>query len=366
MDVYEKLAKKLDELPQGFPSTDTGVELKILRMIFSPEEAEMALLMTPAPETAEQVAARISQPAEETRAMLDQMAKKGQIASLKTGGHQVYRFIPFVIGIYESQRNERMTKELAELFEEYGPYLARKAGGHAPHQARVIPVNAAIPTDLQVLMHDDIRQILNTAKSFRVQDCICRKEKKLMGDPCKHTIHNCIHYSMEENAYDYFNPEGEIITREEAFRILEQNEKEGLIHTTYNVVNVPGGFLCSCCSCSCAMIRAIHEYKAPYMIAKSNYVADIDLDACIACGICRDERCSMSAIVEEDGEYRVVQDRCIGCGVCVITCPSKALTMIERPVEDRDAIANDMMDWAKKRMVHRLQDEKEEKGIASE
>jgi len=99
MDVYEKLAKKLDELPQGFPSTDTGVELKILRMIFSPEEAEMALLMTPAPETAEQVAARISQPAEETRAMLDQMAKKGQIASLKTGGHQVSRFLAFVIGI---------------------------------------------------------------------------------------------------------------------------------------------------------------------------------------------------------------------------------------------------------------------------
>lgn len=242
MDVYKRLAKKLDELPQGFPSIDTGVELRILQHIFTPEDAEMALQMTPAPETAEQVAARLSKPVEEIRAMLDQMAEKGQIASLTIGGHQVYRFIPFVIGIYEFQRKERLTKELAELFEEYGPHLAGATGGHAPHIARVIPVNAAIPTDLQVLQQDDIRQILNNAKSFRLQDCICRKEKKLLGDHCKHTIHNCIHYSMEENAFDYFNPEGEIITREEAFQILEQNDQEGLVHTTYNIMNVQGAF----------------------------------------------------------------------------------------------------------------------------
>ncbi len=42
-DVYKRLAKKLDKLPQGFPATESGVELKILRKIFMPEDAAMAL-----------------------------------------------------------------------------------------------------------------------------------------------------------------------------------------------------------------------------------------------------------------------------------------------------------------------------------
>ncbi|MBC8421202.1 MAG: hypothetical protein H8E10_21705 [Desulfobacterales bacterium] len=41
------LAKKLDELPHGFPATRNGVELQILRKIFSPDEAEMTLNMRP-------------------------------------------------------------------------------------------------------------------------------------------------------------------------------------------------------------------------------------------------------------------------------------------------------------------------------
>jgi hypothetical protein len=35
MDVYKRLARKLDELPEGYPTTRSGVELKILRKIFT-------------------------------------------------------------------------------------------------------------------------------------------------------------------------------------------------------------------------------------------------------------------------------------------------------------------------------------------
>ena len=38
-DVYEKLAKHLDNLPAGYPSTESGVEMRILKRLFSPEEA---------------------------------------------------------------------------------------------------------------------------------------------------------------------------------------------------------------------------------------------------------------------------------------------------------------------------------------
>jgi hypothetical protein len=141
-DIYEQLAKKLDELPEGFPATEKGVELKILREIFTPDEAEMALKMQPVPETAEEIAQRLEEPISKMRPLLDGMAKKGQIASSKMEGRQVYRLAPFVVGIYEYQRRERFTRKLVELFEEYLPVLTKKVGGHRPHLTRVIPINA--------------------------------------------------------------------------------------------------------------------------------------------------------------------------------------------------------------------------------
>jgi len=41
-DIYRKLQQHLDDLPIGFPSTESGVEIKILKELFTPEEAEVA------------------------------------------------------------------------------------------------------------------------------------------------------------------------------------------------------------------------------------------------------------------------------------------------------------------------------------
>ena len=60
-DVYMRLAAKLDELPQGFPTTQSGVELKILEKLYTREEAEIALRMRLIPETVEAIAAGVHQ-----------------------------------------------------------------------------------------------------------------------------------------------------------------------------------------------------------------------------------------------------------------------------------------------------------------
>ena len=56
--IYAKLAKVLDTLPSGFPSTGSGVEIKILKRIFQPEEAELFCDLRLALETPEQIAKR--------------------------------------------------------------------------------------------------------------------------------------------------------------------------------------------------------------------------------------------------------------------------------------------------------------------
>lgn len=353
MTVFEKLAHKLDQLPEGFPATDSGVELRILREIFEPAEAEMALQMSPRPETAEAIAERLGRPLPEMRATLDHMAGKGQIASFKMAGQQMYRLAPFVVGIYEFQRRERLTRELVDLFEQYLPALAKKVGGYGPHLTRVIPVNAPLKADLNILPHDDIRQIIARAKSFRVQDCVCRREQGLLGNRCQHTLKSCLQYSMEEEAYAYFNLDGDVINKEEALRIVEAAEQEGLVHCTYNVEEAPGGFLCNCCPCCCGLLRSLKAFESPYILAKSNFLAYIEPESCQACGLCKDERCPMEAIIEENDEYRVVAQRCIGCGVCVVTCPTESIRLVSRPDADRDPMAKDMLDWGQKRRGER-------------
>jgi hypothetical protein len=42
-DVYRRLQQHLDRMPVGFPATRSGVEIRILRQLFSPEAAEIAL-----------------------------------------------------------------------------------------------------------------------------------------------------------------------------------------------------------------------------------------------------------------------------------------------------------------------------------
>jgi len=39
-DIYERLAMHLDDLPAGFPRTEGGVEMRILRRLFTPEDAD--------------------------------------------------------------------------------------------------------------------------------------------------------------------------------------------------------------------------------------------------------------------------------------------------------------------------------------
>ena len=349
-DVYKRLARKLDDLPNGFPETESGIELKILRKIFTPEEAEMALKIRPIPETVEAIAERLEKPVAEMQAVLDDMVEKGQIGSFKWLGQQVYMFFPFVVGIYEFQL-KRMDRELAMMVEEYGPTLAGALGGHAPAATRVVPISTEIKGDLTVHPYEDVRRLIDEARSFQLAECICRKERELEGHPCTHTKEICLSLSVEEGAFDRY-PLGRIISREEAHDAIRRAEEEGLVHCSYNVADGQV-FICNCCTCCCGILRGVKEHKMPYVLAKSNFVAAIDPDTCAACGDCAEERCPMDAIEEDGGVYRVLPGRCIGCGVCAPICPTESIHLVRRPEEEQDTPPANLMEWYVQRAASR-------------
>jgi Pyruvate/2-oxoacid:ferredoxin oxidoreductase delta subunit len=350
-DIYRRLARRLDELPHGFPATESGVELRILAKIFSPEDARLALELRPIPERADTIAKRLRRPEGEMRATLEAMALKGQIAAFPLHGVRVYVLMPFIVGIYEFQV-DRMDAELAEMFEEYAPTLVNTIGGKAPALARVVPVNVPIKARAEVLRYENVRDLLASARSFRLMECLCRKERAALGDPCSHTLETCMAFSPEPGAYDDFPLGGRTITREEAFAVLDRSEQEGLVHCTYNFQHQQM-FVCNCCSCCCGFLRGVKEFGAPHLLVRSNYVATVDAEACSACGACTDERCPMDAMTEADGAFRVDDVRCIGCGVCSVVCPTDAIALVPRPLSERTVPPKDIVAWSFRRAVSR-------------
>jgi hypothetical protein len=147
MNSYELLAKRLDALPNGYPPTEDGVELRILKFLYSPEEAELAARLKMPLETPQEVAARIGGDPKELRLMLKGMAKRGLIRAGKAEGGLGYGLLPFVVGIYEYQLG-RIDKEFAQLFEDYYQAAFTDILGIRPQVHRVVPVNETIQTGM--------------------------------------------------------------------------------------------------------------------------------------------------------------------------------------------------------------------------
>jgi electron transport complex protein RnfB len=353
VDVYTRLARALDALPNGYPATESGVELEILRKIFSLDDAAMAVKLKAIPESPAVIARRVRRPVDEVREALDRMADRGQIYKLRGKGRTPFRYAlaPFVIGIWEFQLNH-LDRELAELFEEYGPTLLRELGGSAPAMGRVVPVNRRIEAQAEVLPYDDLRATLERCNSFRVADCLCRKERALVGEPCSHTSETCMTFSRRPDAYEGMPEWGREITREEALALLDACEEEGLVHCTYNFQREPY-FVCNCCSCCCGFLRAVNQFGAPYMLARSNYVSVVDPELCTECGDCHDGRCPVSALSDGDGSTTADGDRCIGCGVCAVACTFDAIRLVPRPEEERVTPPETLVHWAVERTDHR-------------
>ena len=104
-DTYERLRDRLEMMATGYPATANGVEIKILRNLFSEEDADLFLKMEARPETAHQMAVRIGADVADMAARLEGMARKGLIFRVKQDEAICYFPVPFIVGIYEFQLN---------------------------------------------------------------------------------------------------------------------------------------------------------------------------------------------------------------------------------------------------------------------
>lgn len=329
-DVYRRLREFLDRFPLGFPATASGVEIEILKRLFTPEEAEIAVLLSPLPEEAEMIAVRGGRDPGSLEDALESMSRKGLLFRSRREGKAYYNTAPFMIGLYEYSV-EAMDEELASLYHEYYEvaYMEEMAASGVPG-FRVFPITESVRADAVLFPYLDLVEEVKAARIISVADCICRKEARLTGGGCDHPMETCLSFGA---AAEYYieNGIGREVSAEEAIAILEEADRSGLVHAGVNTTHLSN--ICNCCPCCCASMKGIVSRgldKRYFMNAL--FEAVVDAESCTGCGDCL-ERCPVGAITLED-TARVDRGRCLGCGLCAGTCSGEAITVALR--EDRE------------------------------
>lgn len=328
--IYEKLRNQIDQYSVGFPKAESGVDLKILKKLYTEEEAALFLDLSMVLEAPDSISNRTNRDLQKTTEMLETMAKNGLLFRKRKEDAVYFAAIPFVIGSFEFQL-KRMDKDLAQMVEEYfTESFFKNMGGTIP-PLRTIPVNRSVDAAQKVASYADAREIIKTKDKIAVANCICRTQQELLESSCGKPMEVCFSFGSHAEYY-LENGMARLIDQDEALAILDKCEESGLVNQPANMIN-PGG-MCNCCGDCCGVLRALNKLPKPAEQVTNIYWAEVDSDLCIGCELCMD-RCQMEAIHMSDDEISVINtDRCIGCGLCVTTCPEEALSLVEKP-EDK-------------------------------
>ena len=299
--------------------TYTGItykdpEYRILAPIVDDDMCDVMMHMRlEANRTAEELARRCKKDVAFVQQQLDKLMVAGVARQREVDGQICYYYPILVPGIMEGilANREQCDRypDLGACFEEYTrrrlevlvPTL--NSGKAGMSFMRVMPVMSAIENDSRTASYDEVATLIENASAISVGPCSCRRARRLMGEGCGHLEEDMCMY-LNENAINYSNTGAHrLVSKEEAYEILRRAEDNGLVHE----INQTPGFedataICNCCGCSCFALRIAEMFRSKNAI-RSNFVARVDKEKCVACGQCV-ENCQTNAL-------RLGQKRCI-------------------------------------------------------
>jgi NAD-dependent dihydropyrimidine dehydrogenase PreA subunit len=342
--IYRQLQQRLDRMPTGAP--DTVAFRRILRLLFSPEEAELAARL-PSLVSVSALARQLGRDEDELQATLTTMAERGLVVDLERHGERWVALAPVVIGFFEFTfmrvRDDAPMEELAHLFDHYLFTDAEHTFAHAVFRGSVqigrsMVREEALPEHppTEVLDWERATRVVGDADTVAVSLCPCRHHAQLLGQGCDAPLRTCLSFGGAAEALIRAGI-SERVSNEEGLEILAEAKAAGLAQTADNV-REDVTYLCNCCGCCCGMMQAIRTAGITNAIVSSNWVAATDHDECRGCRNGCVEACPADAIerVDSEGQGRrkywavVDPERCLGCGVCVDACRFGARTMVPR------------------------------------
>lgn len=331
IDLYRQLQEHLDKLPIGFPSTESGVEIKILQHLFNTSETKVALCLSLGNSSVPTVQKRMKRKFNEDHELdslskvLDAMYLSGSINRSK---HEPFKYsnAMLAIGMFEYQLGH-LSKEFMELLHQYfDEGFNDEFFRSSLPQLRASPHMNAIVPEYNIATYDNMRKVVKeTKKTIAVANCVCKEGEALLGKKCKQT--NDIEVCISFGASSYLDRgQARVISKDECLDIMDRAEREGLVLQPGN--SLQPFCICLCCGCCCGVLTSAKKYDKPAELIAHNFYAQVNYEACNGCSVCV-VRCQMDAILMEDKKAVIDLDRCIGCGLCVTTCKKEAMHLIE-------------------------------------
>ena len=314
---------------------------KILEASFTPEEGRVLLELF-APATCQEVAARLKADEKRTARILKALVDRGIITSGKTQYAFHTSLLAYHHDVVGDPAVEPVPDKIKELWGDffYNEWWQTFVDGYIKRQAttgrpvhRVWPALGALALSPkirpeQILPEENFRLTIQNAKRRIMAPCGCRK----LWAKCDHPQETCFACFDNSRGEYYLNKPGRVlreVSEEEAFAIVDRNEKAGLVHIG----------VCYCCEDACEIMYSIKKANRPDLLAPSRFRAVVESDKCTGCQTCV-ERCRFDAIemVKVPGSKKmkavINNEKCVGCGLCVITCKPNAMTLeIARPPE---------------------------------
>jgi Pyruvate/2-oxoacid:ferredoxin oxidoreductase delta subunit len=345
--TYKKLRERMDQMPVGAPGRTTIYE--ILKIIFTPEEAELASKMPLAPQSLDKIARNLKMSPDELKPKLEAMADKGMLVDVELAGAMRYMLAPTMVGVFEFTmmrvREDIDQKKLAELIYRFVIEEPDFVNSLKPDTQtslfRTLIHEVTLPEDYaEVLDWEKASHVVGEAGKWGVSLCHCRHVEHHRGHDCqKFKMESCLSIGMGADFLIRHNLAREI-GKSEALDLILQTRDAGMVHICDNVRRRPT-FVCQCCGCCCEILNAFKKFKAFGSTFSSNFMAAPDETKCTGCRKC-EKACPVDAIEKVDKprtmngkKYRWVvkvdEEMCLGCGVCAMKCEFDSMKMTPRP-----------------------------------
>lgn len=286
-----------------FKFTPEFPEYKMLDDLLTDEEIQLLnALPVMKPVTASVAAALSHMPLKKVKTMLRSLADRLVVPDINLhAAGSMYLLFPFAPGFFEFLLTDdeylETHPQVAEQFRDHSDTHEQSAAT-TPMGAgvmRVIPVESALPAKTKKISMERVSYYLETALGYYCAlPCQCRRVRRLTGEGTGDLEDGmCLFIGLAAEPF-IRQGRGKRLTKEEAYELVKHAEDLGCVHQITTLMNGVSFAICNCRPESCLALNNTQYYNTPEL-SKSNYVAEVEADKCVACGQCV-EVCANNAV----------------------------------------------------------------------